>query len=44
MKKRVYEAPEIEVIILSIDGNVCNNASVSDFRGFGEEDNWDEEE
>jgi hypothetical protein len=40
MKKRVYEAPEIEVIILSIEGNVCNE--VSDFRGFGEEEDWDQ--
>ncbi len=42
MKKQPYETPEIEVITLSMDGNVCN--SVSDFRGFGTESCWDDEE
>ena len=39
MKKQLYETPEIEVITLSMEGTVCD---VSDYKGFSEEEDWDQ--
>jgi hypothetical protein len=37
-KKTIYESPLVEMILYSPEGVVC---TVSDFNGFGSEDNWD---
>ena len=39
--KLFYETPETELILVSFEENIL---SVKTYEGFGEEENWDEEE
>jgi hypothetical protein len=41
-EKQFYEAPELMVLVLSVEGNVCQTVSEYGDR-WGTEQNWDEE-
>ena len=39
--KQLYKTPEVKTVPLSVEEDVC---TVSNFQGFGNEDDWDNEE
>ena len=41
-KKLFYETPEMEILPISLVGIVCQ--SVSDYKGFEKEEDWDKED